>query len=455
MNNEQPLHIKKAVRFFTDASLERLLLLLKQKYIDKSGLIGSITLSDSTDNERDYLSGILDKHFAKGEVIKIPLAAFDVWLRKSGFHCSLTELLTAFFSDGPLETKRELRDQQATRYTRFREQLEGIALSLPDESLAHLWLTQGAYGLNWLFTRFKRLADGEPTQQDQCLAMVRHVASVINQLPTSGTYERLAVFAEHTSGDPHALDRNREAGRIFLYALTDLARLQRGEEQVPQNRTAEIQLYRDAGLLVDTVSSSVLVFHLAHASYVDGTLDPLIEAAGGRVLLLPLRQVQEWQTCASTSEDVYVVENPQVFESLVAVLATREQAPTLLCTSGWPSAAAYALLQQLIAYHAGIRLHYSGDFDLKGLQIAAALLEIHPQNCYPWCFDAVTYSQALHLEAVKASIQELTALAKLPSIFAPLTVAIQEEGKWAYQEGIVHLLLEDIEKNMRDDQDDQ
>jgi uncharacterized protein (TIGR02679 family) len=278
------------------------------------------------------------------------------------------------------------------------------------------------------------------------LLTVNNVASAINQLPPPGMYERLALFAQRTSGDPHTLDHNRESGRLFLYALTDLARLRFGEQQVPQDRTAEIQLYRDAGLLVDTVSSSVLAFHLARASYIDGTLDPMIEAAAGRVLVLPLRQVQEWQSCAPTREDVYIVENPQVFEELVAALIKKEQAPTLLCTSGWPSAAAYALLKQLIYLHPGIRLHYSGDFDLKGLQIASALLELCPQHCQLWRFEPSAYRQALHLEGVEASTQELAGLTKLLEVFAPLTETILEEGRWAYQEGMVHLLIEDIKR---------
>jgi hypothetical protein len=181
LKDEQSSHIQRAVQFFSDAGLVRLLLSLKQKFIAKSGLVGSITISDSADNEREFLSGILNKHFAKGEAIKIPLATFDDALRKSGFRCSLQELLSAFFPEEPLTTKRELRVQQATRYAHFRSQLEAIVVALPDGSPGRLWLTQGAYGLNWLFIRYKRVVDGDQIQQEQCFAIVRYVVLMDNR----------------------------------------------------------------------------------------------------------------------------------------------------------------------------------------------------------------------------------------------------------------------------------
>jgi len=40
-------------------------------------------------------------------------------------------------------------------------------------------------------------------------------------------------------------------------------------------------------------------------------------------------------------------------------------------------------------------LYYSGDFDLKGLQIAAYLMARYPGRCHPWRFDPKSYLFAL------------------------------------------------------------
>jgi hypothetical protein len=50
----------------------------------------------------------------------------------------------------------------------------------------------------------------------------------------------------------------------------------------------------------------------------------------------------------------------------------------------------------------------------------------------------------LHDEGVSANTADLAALRNLPEVFAPLVAKMQEKGKWAYHEGITHLLIEDV-----------
>ena len=93
------------------------------------------------------------------------------------------------------------------------------------------------------------------------------------------------------------------------------------------------------------------------------------------------------------------------------------------------------------------RLYYSGDFDLKGLQIAASLMARYAGRCYPWRFDVESYAFALRAGGVTTNAVELAALSMLPEVFAPLVTVMQEKGLWAYQEGIVGLLTEDVKRN--------
>ncbi|GAC1565322.1 MAG: hypothetical protein NVS3B14_02620 [Ktedonobacteraceae bacterium] len=92
-------------------------------------------------------------------------------------------------------------------------------------------------------------------------------------------------------------------------------------------------------------------------------------------------------------------------------------------------------------------LHYSGDFDARGLQIAAYLLDRYPGRCHPWHFDPDTYMTALQPGGIQASAGELALLNTLSASFAPLVTLMQVKGMWAYQEGIADLLINDIKKN--------
>ncbi len=339
----------------------------------------------------------------------------------------------------------------------------------PAESRGHTWLLQGPHGQEWLFSRYKNAPIDEQQQQ---IKLVHYIAHTLNQLPGPNAPERLALFAQRTSGDPHTLDPDRPAGRLFLLALNDLtknatnspqdqAQNQDNPEQLtntsttptptplsPQDRAQELRLYNDAGLLVDTISSSVAVFNLAGAIYTNGTPDPLPQTAGQRVLLLPLRQLLEWQIALPASPDIYIFENPQVFEAVISSLNSDIPLPTLICTSGWPSTAAMKLLNLLITQSPDNHLHYSGDFDLKGLQIASYLITRYPNQCHPWRFDADAYSVALQAGGSLARANELSMLQTLPEIFAPLIAAMQEHKNWAYQEGIVHLLTKDVREKI-------
>ncbi|MEO6891635.1 MAG: TIGR02679 family protein [Ktedonobacteraceae bacterium] len=452
--------VQRAVAFFRQAGLARLLEKLRARYIQLGRVGGLVVLENSTPGERREIASLLGRPVQHEGDLKVKLAAFEAALLRSRFACTLPDLLSAFFPDRPLVTRQEQQAAHALHQERFRADLNAIATELPETSRGRRWLQQGAHGRDWLFTRSKNESGAEQARQ---LDLARYIASALNQLPAPGTHERLALFAQRTSGDPHMLDPDHAAGRLFLLALGDLAQDEAAlpAATTPQDRAQALRLYAYARLLVDTLSSSVAVFNLASATYLSGLPDPLAEAAGIRVLLLPLRQVLAWQSAQPASNAIYIFENPQVFEEVIAGLSQDDNPgayqahtsnglaptlPTLICTSGWPSAAALILLDLLIAQSPANRLHYSGDFDLAGLQIAASLLARYPGRYHPWHFDPDSYLLAIHAEGATASAADLAALATLPDVFAPLITIMQEQGRWAYQEGITHVLLEDVKK---------
>lgn len=431
---------QKALTFFTQAGLTRLLEKVRAKYIAEGQIRGQVVLEEATPGEKREIASFLGRPPYRDDVIHIRLVKMDQALRASGFACTLLDVITALYADEPLETRPERRVAHARHQSDFRLALFAIASAFAENTRAQHWLLQGTHGLEWLFTRSKNVPADEQQRQ---LNIIRYVAGLLDQLPVASNSERLALFAQRTSGDPHALDPVRAEGRLFLLALSDLF-----TEATPiQDRAHALHLYNSAGLLVDTISSSVAVFNLAGAITHSGEIDPLLQAAGARVLLLPQRQLLEWASIQPMRTDIYGFENPQVFEEVVdGLLRPGSQAtlPTLVCTSGWPSVAALLLLDRLLAASPENRLYYSGDFDLKGLQIAAHLLARYPERCLPWRFDPDAYVQALQAEGVPAGVNELAALNGLPPVFSSLVNMMQEKGKWAYQEGIANILIQDM-----------
>ncbi len=290
------------------------------------------------------------------------------------------------------------------------------------------------------------------------MQVIQCIILALNALPSSEKPERLALFAQRISGNPHALDPDTSTGRLFLLALNDLAQASKNISQVEgeieesvqqpsQDRMQELRLYAEVGLRVDTISSYVVAFQLFEAiDQRSGHLDPLLQATKNRVLLLPLRQVVEWRTVVPAKQTIFVCENPQVFEEIVEQQKDVSTSPTVICTSGWPSVAALMLLDLLLAQSAENMLYYSGDFDLKGLQIAAYLMTRYPKRCHLWHFDTDSYRVALQHGGVAVSTNELRILTTLPTKFATLVSMMQEKGMWAYQEGITQLLTMDIER---------
>src|SRR5712691_1051746 len=463
--------VQRAVAFFTQANLSRLLEKLREKYIELGRVGGQITLEDTTPGERREIASFLGKAPYRETEIKVRLVDVDRALRQSGFACELPDLLNAFFPGKPLVTRPQQRAMRAIHEADFHAALASIANELPEDSRGRHWLLHGQHGQDWLFSHYKN----EPVEeQERQVNMVRYVVSALDELPSSRSPERLALFAQRISGDPHTFDPDRAEGRLFRHALVDLVSLSDGASSL--ERVPLPDLFANAGLLVDTISSNVAVFNLASAIYHNGILDPLPQAAGERVLLLPLRQLLEWQSAQAATADIYVFENPQVFEEVIAGLARSNSGktlPTLVCTSGWPSTAAIMLLDLLLApqvskqapqqalrqddrqgrpydtsppelLSAANQLYYSGDFDLAGLKIATYLVERYPGRCHLWRFDPESYVKALHDKGVPANAADLAALSNLPEVFAPLVAVMQEKGKWAYQEGITRLLLEDV-----------
>ncbi|CRF28982.1 conserved hypothetical protein [Mycobacterium tuberculosis] len=143
--------------------------------------------------------------------------------------------------------------------------------------------------------------------------------------------------------------------------------------------------------------------------------------------------------------DIYVTENPSVFGSLMDKASSngyRELPHPLVCTSGQPSLAALRLLD--CAALSGARLWYSGDFDVKGVEMASSLARRYSGRFHPWRMNTAAYRSVRHERLPKLSEAEKLYVSRLQAPWDPeLTSFMAHAGYKVFQEHLLEELLLD------------
>ena len=232
----------------------------------------------------------------------------------------------------------------------------------------------------------------------------------------------LPVVAAKAFGDPHALDLDRDAGRMLVTALHERSGASPGSPPPPA--TERRRLLRDVGIVADELSSTVIVYRLEqHPSHPLATA--LSEHEPGAVTL---GQLLRHPMMPVVSGPVLVVENPAVVS---AASLARSDLP-LVCTSGVPSVAALELVRQL--RRAGIVVRAHGDFDAGGLVTVAQLVNA---GAVPWRMTVEDYQLAASRSACLLE-REPADVAWEPQLAA----AIRRTGRVGFEEHLLDVLLE-------------
>lgn len=254
-------------------------------------------------------------------------------------------------------------------------------------------------------------------ENPDCLAeMIEYVCRALSNLPAEHQYERLPLFAQKITQNPHAFDLDQHGGRILLHALQ--FRLWK-EDMLPNikgtlNSEEANKLFHAFGLLRDVILNFVTCTGLKGETR-NGEHKVLKAAHQMKTVLnLPLREVSRLTSCQPFSGNiVFIVENSGVYSELLDSWPFHEP-PPLLCTHGQFKLAALTLIDLLAAGDTFI--YYSGDFDPEGLLMAAKLMNRAPERVYPWRFSAEDYAECQ--SNVTLSKDRLTKLKKMD--FLPL-----------------------------------
>ena len=415
-----------AAYFQSRPGYRRILSELLKKYRSYGRPAGTIRLDDATHEECDAARSIFGRPFSPP--LRFHAAQFEAALQELRFgKVSLKEVLESYFNT-EIRTNSELREAENSRFTTMMTQI----LKQTDNSLCIRWLQtlKDHQGDGYQLPRREAAKDLDGTRH----ALLQACRSLdLLEQRTQGMV-RLAVLSAHATSDPHALDSGTLCGKLFLRLLSFRSGL-----AVPANAEQRDRLYYENGILYDSISSLVTQTGLVLLA---GTAEhPACSLFRQRreIYTLSLANLSGLTGARSPSGKVYIVENEMVFTQLCDHVSQFHS--PLICTSGQPSVAALRLLDLLA--REGTQLFYSGDFDGKGLSIAAQLCVRYPNLLKPWHMEIADYDQCRSDILLSKSSRSLLQ-GCVGTALEAAAEAVKQFDRAGYQELLIPLLETDL-----------
>lgn len=461
-----------AANYFRSGAWDRILSTVRERFVSLGRAGGTAIVSEPTPAEIAAVRAFLGRHpkqDADGR-LRISMAQLETQLLQSRFHAPLRNCLAAYFGEAII-TRPEQEAMNESAWQSFVTEVSGRIAAIeanhhkrpaaaaqshgppPDrppsdasswwkravadpQSATHTWLR-----MHW-----------RPREPNDALLQAAEAVGTALLILTLGLENeplshRLPIFATQVTGDPHAFDPDRPAGRLLEKAIQDTqlgaAAIGSAAETAGAQREVLLSLI---GLQRDDFSSSVLALGLTQSGRTDPHRARVWRALSQACVPVayPLWEIRRWSTVGATRGTAYIVENPAVFAYLVEMAEAKGGTPpTLICTSGQLSAAAVALLDKLAS--SGVALYYGGDFDVGGLTIAAGICSRYAVRVKLWRMSVEDYRLALRSPGEhRLSQTELGQLAKFQPQFPDLVADMLAAKQKAYQEALVGQLAGDV-----------
>ncbi|MBL4950750.1 TIGR02679 family protein [Neobacillus sp. YIM B02564] len=410
----------------------RLFTLFKEKYRSLGRVGGSVSIVDFSYDEVESIAGFLGQPVE--DVIdkgKVSLLSFEKELAQTGFaDYSLIELLEAVLGESILTKSEESRLEEDKEKSFFQE----LKTAYPEGSWWWDWIESKPADSRWIWSLYKQDA-----------AELRKSLSIVFQafqaLPCKDhKFERLPVFAQRTTGNPHFFDNNQVPGKLLVHCLHVNQQLKELRETGMPKTTEELnELLSIYGLMRDDLWSFVTFRGLLAEG--ESGLHPVWQASvrTGSVLNVPFKELLKINKIwPANGNKVWVLENSSVCSTIVDEVP---DAP-VICTHGQFRTASWIVLDLLV--ESGCQLYYSGDLDPEGISMAQRLKDRYPHHVTYWRMDAESYMKTISDEDITSRI------AKLDTVTSPelseVAAAIRLHQKAGYQEGILAELINDIKE---------
>lgn len=383
--------------YFSRPAYRRMLEAVWKKYVSLGRIGGKAIVRNVSEAESEALNAFFGYNYTAGDHAEILLHKFEQELQESKFQMGMLEL-HMLLNGEPLITKME---QQRTHDDEWTEFFQALRESIHEE-LGHIseeWLHRLEQGIG---AGYRTLRELYKLDQHSAMFIMQIVIRALNTIFMEAEMGRtpmvrLPVLSALCCGDAHALDSNQPAGRLLIAVLRDRLFGQAEQNEIEyENELVEAmeqegsetlrlrELYRNFGIGDDDISSIVYWFVPASGM----TVSPEVWT---------LRQVEQEEGIPRCSS-IFIVENPAVFstilDSIKLPMLSHKAPSALICTSGPASAAAIRWIQRSLSVsNADCKLHYSGDFDVKGISMGETLASLFPSKFTPWHFGGDTYQK--------------------------------------------------------------
>lgn len=424
--------LDEALEYFgEETAFRRLFTLFKKKYESLGRMGGTVKIDRFSGNELDAIARFFgmtpDDIKQKG---KVSLESFEAQLHSTKFaSISLKDLLEAYFKE-PLSTNKERKDLQEKQLQQFLDQLEN---QFPKLKFWIAYLRKKTPDTYWIY----RLIED---RTNDFVMMVQHLNDGFCYLPDH--FERLPMYSQRTTSNPHQFDLNTNAGKLFIHLLS-VHRAKNHPVTVPSDTEGINDLLLGYSILRDDITNYVTCANLL-AETSEG-VHPMWEAAASNhsVMNTPLRELMGLLKVypKQGNKKVWIVENSGVYSSIL------DQLPNvpLICTHGQFKLAALILIDLLVKE--ACDLYYAGDFDPEGLSMAERLYERHPNHVHLWKMDVPDYKKSnADMELSEKRLSKLESIST-PDLI-PVVKLLRTKKKAGYQEALVDEMIQELVEEM-------
>ncbi len=379
-------------------------------------LVGGLTLSEASPEERAAIDTLLGRKSTRGSSLQIQLDELAHALREAGI-CD--DLQSAVFAlRGPIVDRHTRAAEREAAWTAVWQEMEK---SFGAKPMLRPWLAKLA-GTGVV----RRLCDDDPEVGAQVL---RDVSRVVSSLPAAA--EPLAAFAARLFGNAHALDPGIPRATLAVRAAARVSGIL-FQDDAEGRRAA----WGSVGVMCDELSTPALVFNFSSSA--DTPLTRILQIGRESVepVHLSLRLLLHWPLDRDPSlagKEIFICENPTIVTLAADRLGSR--CAPLICANGQFATPLLVLLRQLRA--AGARLYYHGDFDPAGLAIARRVMA--ESGARPWRFGAADYAAAPKGET----------FAGQPGATPwdeSLRALLHDDGRAVHEEAVFDSLAEDLSR---------
>lgn len=425
--------IQKALAYFKEEKgYDRLFSLFKKKYESLGRIGGTVKLQTFEEEELTNIArflGVTGTELRQKNVLS--LEQFEKQLQRTKFEgIYLKELLESYFGEALISRKQQKMAKEQER-NQFLEQLAQEYEKLCEWLHYLQWKSPDTYWIHRLIDR----------SEDDFRFTVHYLYKGFTNLPSH--VERLPMFSQRVTNNPHAFDLSELLGKLWLHLLA-YHRAKGNAVAVPNESEGINELLLSYNLLRDDITNDVTCVNLLAEA--EKEIHPLWKTAAkmNYVMNVPLRELVKLDKIYSKNEQniVWVVENSGVYSSIL------DQVPDvpLICTHGQFNYASLLLIDLLVK--SDCTIYYAGDLDPEGIKIADRVYQRHPDHVLLWKMDSDAYFQSI-ADTVVLNEQRLHKLdsCKTP-FFAPVIAAMKERKSASYQEALVGAMVEELREWM-------